>query len=192
MPVILTAVCGLRGHNLLLHILQSVLAAVMKVNSATVWRQHCYLIYTNGKPSLYRARCHPKAMNHISTTSWHTDIWFLNFAPLYRFYIRSHSGEYYVICVLYIFCLDSWKWKMKTQLTCFNNRRAAWFNQPHAPSFSSSTRATSAAHDTQRLVLCNSSNCLNRIPCRNVYFSATHNCCIIFSLLPLLLFCLCT
>lgn len=45
----------------------------------------------------------------------------------------------------------SWKWKMKIQLTCFNNRLEASFNQPQMLHHCSSlTQSTSPACDRQR------------------------------------------
>lgn len=70
----------------------------------------------------------------------------------------KHSSDFMEIHVFLHFPLNSWKWKMKTQLMCFNNRRAAGFNQPHAspllswtpPSFPASV-AHSACFSAARL-----------------------------------------
>lgn len=89
-----------------------------------------------------------------------------------------------------LFCLlNSWKWKMKIQSMCFNNRREAWFNQPHAPPSSllntnnlSGLWCTAAA--SLQFVLLSRQNSTQK---KLSFLSATHNCCIVFSSTPLIL-----
>lgn len=80
----------------------------------------------------------------------------------------------------------SWKWKMKIQLMFFNNRQAASSNLPHVTIFPPQrNQPTFLTCDAHRLFLCNLFHCLNGFPSRRSYrFSATRNCCIVFSFLP--------
>lgn len=89
--------------------------------------------------------------------------------------------------------LNSWKWKMKIQLTCFNNRREAWSNQPQVSPFSFLTRPTFPASDARRLLPRNFILLFQQnSDAEGVgHFSVTHYCCIEFSFLLLLLFCFC-